>query len=86
MIENSTKAASPLLATPYPITPREEVRFTLEGLALAARCQVTSPVRFASASTANVARDMDLLRQAVAAGRRQLRRRLRSRSSVMAPS
>lgn len=57
--------ASPLLASPYPITPREEARYTLEGLALAARCQVTSPVRFATASTANVARDMDLLRAAV---------------------
>ena len=59
------EAASPLLAQPYPLTPREEVRFTVEGLALAARCQVTSPARFATASTANVARDMDLLRQAV---------------------
>ena len=59
------ESASPLLAQLYPITPREEARFTLEGLALAARCQVTSPLRFATASTANVARDMDLLRQAV---------------------
>ncbi len=59
------EAASPLLTQPYPITPREEVRFTLEGIELAARCQLTSPVRFATASTANVARDMDLLRQAV---------------------
>lgn len=57
--------ASPLLRLPYPITPRDEARFTLEGLALAARCQLTSPVRFATASTANVARDMDLLREAV---------------------
>lgn len=57
--------ASPLLALPYPITQREEVRFRVEAVALAARCQVTSPARFASASTANVARDMDLLRQAV---------------------
>ncbi|WP_186813454.1 alpha/beta hydrolase [Cellulomonas xylanilytica] len=59
------EASSPLLAQAYPITPREEVRYTLESLALATRCQVTSPVRFATASTANVARDMDLLRQAV---------------------
>ena len=59
------EAASPLLLQPYPITHRDEARFTLEGVTLAARCQVTSPLRFATASTANVARDMDLLRQAV---------------------
>jgi pimeloyl-ACP methyl ester carboxylesterase len=57
--------ASPLLQAIYPLPGREEDRFTLDALRLAARCQATSPRRFATASTANVARDMDLLRQAV---------------------
>jgi pimeloyl-ACP methyl ester carboxylesterase len=57
--------ASPLLETPYPLPGPQEARFIVDGLRLAARCQTTSPERFSTASTANVARDMDLLRQAV---------------------
>jgi pimeloyl-ACP methyl ester carboxylesterase len=59
------EAASPLLALQYPLERREELRYTVTALALAVQCQLTSPTRFATASTANVARDMDLLRQAV---------------------
>jgi pimeloyl-ACP methyl ester carboxylesterase len=61
---------SPLLAVQYPVTPQQERRYLAAALELAVRCQTTSPVRFAHASTANVARDLDLLRQAV--GDRQL--------------
>lgn len=57
--------ASPFLERFYPLPGPEEDRFTLDALRFAARCQATSPRRFATASTANVARDMDLLRQAV---------------------
>lgn len=56
---------SPLLQTPYPLPGPDEPRFILEGLDLATLCQRQSPRRFRTASTANVARDMDLLRQAV---------------------
>lgn len=56
---------SPLLETIYPLPGREETRYTVDTLRLAVRCQTMSPGRFRSASTANVARDMDLLRQAV---------------------
>jgi pimeloyl-ACP methyl ester carboxylesterase len=59
------EAASTLLADGYPVTAAQEQRFLREGRALAVQCQVTSPGRFATASTANVARDLDLLRQAV---------------------
>jgi len=57
--------ASPLLQTLYPLPGPQETRFTLDMLRLAVRCQTTSPRRLSTASTANVARDMDLLRQAV---------------------
>jgi pimeloyl-ACP methyl ester carboxylesterase len=57
--------ASPLLQTFYPLPGPEEAVYTLDALRLATRCQETSPRRFASGSTASVARDMDLLRQAV---------------------
>jgi len=50
---------------PFPVGPRQQLRFIASHAALALHCQLTSPVRFAHASTANVARDMDLLRQAV---------------------
>jgi pimeloyl-ACP methyl ester carboxylesterase len=59
------ESASPLSAPVYPVTPRQERRYLADALELAVRCQTTSPVRFANGSTANVARDMDLLRQAV---------------------
>jgi pimeloyl-ACP methyl ester carboxylesterase len=57
--------ASPLLSMIYPLPGQEEAQYTREAQQLASRCQETSPRRFASGSTANVARDMDLLRQAV---------------------
>lgn len=50
---------------PYPVTNDEERRFGDQVAQLAVRCQLTSPERFTVASTANVARDLDLLRQAV---------------------
>jgi pimeloyl-ACP methyl ester carboxylesterase len=56
---------SPLLQTPYPLPGPQVAPFIAENLELAVRCQRTSPRRFSTASTANVARDMDLLRQAV---------------------
>ena len=56
---------SPLLQTPYPLAGPDESRFIVEGQSLATLCQRQSPRRFRTASTANVARDMDLLRQAV---------------------
>jgi pimeloyl-ACP methyl ester carboxylesterase len=56
---------SPLLRSIYPLPGPEEARYVADGLRLAVRCQAQSPRRFSTASTANVARDMDLLRQAV---------------------
>jgi pimeloyl-ACP methyl ester carboxylesterase len=61
---------STLLTLPYPLSGTQEEEFTLGNLSLAERCQTQSPERFRHASTANVARDMDLLRQAV--GERRL--------------
>jgi pimeloyl-ACP methyl ester carboxylesterase len=49
----------------YPLPGPQEAQFTADMLGLAVRCQTTSPHRFSTSSTANVARDMDLLRQAV---------------------
>lgn len=49
----------------FPINRSEEKLVTLTNAKLAANCLSTSPDRFAHFSTANVARDMDLLRQAV---------------------
>ncbi|MGH2943000.1 MAG: alpha/beta fold hydrolase, partial [Solirubrobacteraceae bacterium] len=56
---------SPLLREIYPLPGAQERRFIRDTRELALRCQANSPRRFASSSTANVARDMDLLRQAV---------------------
>lgn len=50
---------------PYPVTSAEERRFFAESKTLAQKCAATSPDRFNHISTANVARDMDLLRRAV---------------------
>ena len=50
---------------PFPMTTTEEYEFLGLNARLAANCRMTSADRFAHASTANVARDMDLLRQAV---------------------
>ncbi|GAA1597152.1 alpha/beta hydrolase [Kribbella hippodromi] len=50
---------------PFPVGAKEERQFIVDGAKLAAHCQTTSPDRLAHFSTANVARDMDLLRQAV---------------------
>lgn len=51
--------------SPFPVTPAEERAYTAMSLKVAIGCQTTSPDRLAHYSTANVARDMDLLRQAV---------------------
>ena len=59
------EAAFAQLSLPYPVTPAEERRYTIESRILGAACAATSPRRFRHISTANVARDMDLLRQAV---------------------
>lgn len=59
------EATAALSQIPYPLPGPEEARYTRDTWRLAARCQVTSPRRFRTASTANLARDMDLLRQAV---------------------
>jgi len=57
--------ASPLVTATYPLPGPEEASFVADTLRFAALCQSMSPRRFSTASTANVARDMDLLRQAV---------------------
>ncbi len=49
----------------FPWLDRQENRFTLNSAKLGASCTATSGDRLAHMSTANVARDMDLLRQAV---------------------
>ncbi|WP_251152817.1 alpha/beta fold hydrolase [Cellulosimicrobium sp. Marseille-Q4280] len=49
----------------FPATGRDEVRFLGQMAVLGASCSVFSADRISSSSTANVARDMDLLRQAV---------------------
>jgi pimeloyl-ACP methyl ester carboxylesterase len=51
--------------TEIPLTPAEDRRAVAGFARLAAGCQLWSGQRLASASTANVARDMDLLRQAL---------------------
>jgi pimeloyl-ACP methyl ester carboxylesterase len=49
----------------FPVTAKEERRFIVDAAKQALSCRTTSPDRLAHYSTANVARDMDLLRQAV---------------------
>ncbi|MHA7135232.1 alpha/beta hydrolase [Oerskovia turbata] len=49
----------------FPVTDREEKRYLGQMATLGASCTLYSGDRIAHASTANVARDMDLLRQAV---------------------
>lgn len=49
----------------FPVTGREEARFLGQMAVLGASCSVFSADRISSSSTANVARDLDLLRQAV---------------------
>ncbi|WP_454042385.1 alpha/beta hydrolase [Cellulosimicrobium sp. Marseille-Q8652] len=49
----------------FPVTAREEARFLGQVAVLGAGCSLFSGDRISSSSTANVARDMDLLRQAV---------------------
>lgn len=49
----------------FPVTPAEERRFRSESREVAANCAATSPRRFRHTSTANIARDLDLLRRAV---------------------
>ncbi|HZX06330.1 alpha/beta hydrolase [Kribbella sp.] len=50
---------------PFPVGAKEQRQAIVDAAKLAAACQATSPDRLAHFSTANVARDMDLLRQAV---------------------
>ncbi|MFF0346023.1 alpha/beta hydrolase [Kribbella sp. NPDC004875] len=50
---------------PFPVTAKENRQFVIDAAKVAVSCQTTSPDRLAHYSTANVARDMDLLRQAV---------------------
>ncbi|MEV5965662.1 alpha/beta hydrolase [Kribbella sp. NPDC051952] len=50
---------------PFPLGAKEERQFIVAGAKLAANCRLTSPDRLKHYSTSNVARDMDLLRQAV---------------------
>ncbi|GAA3509954.1 alpha/beta fold hydrolase [Georgenia daeguensis] len=49
----------------FPVEPAEEARFTASAAVLGTACTVLSGSRIAAASTANVARDLDLLREAV---------------------
>ncbi|MFK4086528.1 alpha/beta hydrolase [Kribbella sp. NPDC020789] len=49
----------------FPVTAKEERQYIAAAAKFAVHCQTTSPDRFTHYSTANVARDMDLLRQAV---------------------
>ncbi|GAA0590619.1 alpha/beta hydrolase [Kribbella sandramycini] len=49
----------------FPVTAKEERRYITESAKVAINCRITSPDRLRHFSTANVARDMDLLRQAV---------------------
>ncbi|WP_433164877.1 alpha/beta hydrolase [Kribbella sp. CA-247076] len=49
----------------FPVGKAEERKYTRIAASIAANCARTSPDRMAHFSTANVARDMDLLRQAV---------------------
>ena len=49
----------------FPVTAKEERQFIVDAAKVAISCRTTSPDRLAHYSTANVARDMDLLRQAV---------------------
>ncbi|MFC9692214.1 alpha/beta hydrolase [Kribbella sp. NPDC056951] len=49
----------------FPVTAKEERQFIADAAKLAINCRTTSPDRLKHYSTANVARDMDLLRQAV---------------------
>lgn len=53
------------MLTEFPMNRREETRYIFESAQLGFACTTTSPDRFSTASSANVARDMDVLRQAV---------------------
>ncbi|MFC7405583.1 alpha/beta hydrolase [Georgenia alba] len=59
--ENAFLADTPVV----PISQREQAQFLTSFATTAASCEVLSGNRIAHASTANVARDMDVLRQAV---------------------
>ncbi|TDD57384.1 alpha/beta hydrolase [Kribbella antibiotica] len=49
----------------FPVTAQQERSYIADAAKMAAHCRTTSPERFKHFSTANVARDLDLLRQAV---------------------
>ena len=62
---NAEKTAYVTDAQPYPITTPQERHFIRQTAELSLRCQANSPERFSTSSTANVARDLDRLRQYV---------------------
>ncbi|WPB87787.1 alpha/beta hydrolase [Streptomyces malaysiensis] len=63
---NAEEEAAALARMPqFPVTSAEEKRFTRDMLAFARSCMKRSGDRIVHASSANVARDMDLLRAAV---------------------
>ena len=59
--ENAVLAGLPS----FPVTSAEERQYTVANAKIGTSCVTTSPDRLTHYSTANVARDMDLLRQAV---------------------
>ncbi|GAA1869452.1 alpha/beta fold hydrolase [Myceligenerans crystallogenes] len=61
--ESEDEALAGMLALPH--DRRQERRFLAEAAQVGLACATMSPDRFGTASSANVARDMDLLRQAV---------------------
>ncbi|MBA8792512.1 pimeloyl-ACP methyl ester carboxylesterase [Friedmanniella endophytica] len=61
-VEESSALSSTL---PFPLNPGAEPRYAAESKSLAAHCAATSPGRLSHMSTANVARDLELLRRAV---------------------
>ena len=62
--ESENEAVSRML-TELPTTREQQTQYILEAAQIGIACTTTSPDRFGTASTANVARDMDVLRQAV---------------------
>lgn len=59
------EGAAPLLQTAYPLTRPEGRTYIADAVSFGRQCTSTSPSRFRHASTANVARDLELLRRAV---------------------
>lgn len=55
----------PLFRMPYPLTKAQGRAYVDDSVAFAKQCTSTSPNRFRHASTANVARDLEMLRRGV---------------------